>query len=128
RQKRREERVESAAAEISGFFGVKGDLLRGQLEDSWSERDWSWVRNRAGYLASMAEHCYEIAERAPDELQILIGVVWLEAQEVSDLAEQLDGVPGDKWESHEIFRHLQSVRNYYPQVEDRLFWLLGPDR
>jgi hypothetical protein len=126
RIRRAEERTEKVAAEISGYFGVLGDQLRSQLEDSWAERDVGWVEDRAGYLASMAKKCYQIAEQAPDELAILIGVIWVSAQEVSDAANELRNIPNEDWDSHRAAKALNTVREYYAKVEDRLFELLDP--
>lgn len=126
RLRRAEERTEKAAAEISGYFGVLGNQLRGQLEDSWADRDAGWVKDRAGYLASMAEKCYQIAEQAPDELEILIGVVWISAEEVSDAADKLRNIPNEDWDSHRAAEALNAVREYYAKVEIRLFELLAP--
>jgi hypothetical protein len=127
RRKRREQRLEDAAAEISGYFGVKGALLLGQLEDAWSARDWEAVRDRAGYLASMAGRCHEIAEAAPDALEILIAVVWVEAGDVCDGAEQLAAVPPADWETHPVSQHLQIVRDWYSKIESRLIEILTPE-
>jgi hypothetical protein len=128
RRKRREQRLEDAAAEISGYFGVKGSQLLGQLDDAWSARDWAGVQDRAGHLASMAERCFELADGVPDELQILIGVVWVEAGDVRDGAGQLAGIPEHDWDAHDVGQHLQNVRDYYTRIDSRLFQILAPDQ
>jgi hypothetical protein len=93
RRGRHEERVESVAGRVRQLLGLQGSMLLGHVEDAWQAGDANAVRDHANVLADAAALAYHECESASDALEILVGVLMVEARELRDDAEVLASVP-----------------------------------
>jgi hypothetical protein len=120
RRSRHEERVESVAGRVRQLLGLQGSVLLGHLEDAWQAGDANAVRDRANVLADAATLAYHECESASDALEILVGVLMVEARELGDDAEVLASVPLAAWADHDVARHKRLVADYLDKVQERL--------
>ena len=103
-------RVEEGAAKIMPLLGLRAGLALGHVQDAWKAGDAASLGTAAGELADLAGKAYPIAESLYDPLEVLIGVLMVEAGELRDAAPRLASVPLKGWPSDPAVTHLINSR------------------
>jgi hypothetical protein len=105
---------------------LKLSVAVADLQSAWIQRSSETVGETASRIAAMATRAYEMAEPLQDEIEILIGVLIVEAAELSNVAAHLANVPANDWDDDSAAEHFKNVVDYKQRIEDRLGRILGP--
>lgn len=120
RRARHEERVESAAGRVRQLLGLTGTILVSRIDEAWIARDAEQLAESAGTLGSVAQQAYHEIEATSDPIEILIGVLMVEAWELEGAAPALATLPSDEWAASPAAGHRRTVIDYLDQVQRAL--------
>jgi hypothetical protein len=120
RTARHEERVESAAGRVRQLLGLTGTILVSRIDEAWIARAAERLAESARTLGDVAQQAYQEIETTSDPIEILIGVLMIEAWELADAAPTLAATPSDEWAASPAAAHRRTVIDYLDQVQRAL--------
>ncbi len=82
RRIRAEVRREAVASDLRRLLGLRGALLVSAVESAYNERDLESMREAVNEIAEVAQEAHRIAETINDAVEVHLGVIMVEAQEL----------------------------------------------
>lgn len=124
RRVRHEERREVAAGRVRKLLGLTGSLLADRVAAAWEARNAEKLGATAQALGDLAEKAYHEIEMASDPLEVLIGVLMVEAWEIAEAAPSLESISTRDWEKHAAAGHFALLMEYIERIQGRLHEIL----
>jgi hypothetical protein len=105
---------------VRQLVGLSGTVIEARAQEAWGSHDTNQLAEAAKALGDLAEQAYHEMEATSDPLEILVGVLMVEAWALADRAPKLADVPPEDWPGDTAARHLSNVTDYLEQVQHRL--------
>jgi hypothetical protein len=90
---RAEIRREAVASNLRGLLGLHGSLVVDAIESSWRQRDLQGLRDASDTMFRVAREAYRSSETINDIVEIHVGVIMVEAQEIVDAIDAFQSSP-----------------------------------